>query len=147
MLHSIVLAVVVGSLPLAPVPASPGDSLRPDHEVRLVALRHAAEIRHCYETQGLRVNPQLRGMVEVEVTVLPSGIVNGANISASGLAGAGRAAVEACITTSVKNWRYERGPFVTETIVYPFTLVRDANTAVSTAMRRQPPGDSARAGD
>ena len=131
MLHTAVLSLVVGVLSSAH--ALHADSLRADREVRLVALRHASEIRQCYETQGLRVNPQLGGVVEVEVTVLPSGVVDGANISASGLAGPGHTEVEACITTVVKNWRFERGPFAVETIVYPFTLVRDAKGALEAA--------------
>jgi len=101
------------------------DSLRPDTDVRLVALRHAAEIQRCYETEGLRINPGLSGMIEVDVTVGPSGRVEDAEVSSSALSGAGQKEVESCITTSVRNWRFERGPYQLETIVYPFNLVRD----------------------
>jgi TonB family protein len=108
------------------------DSLRPDTDVRLVALRHAAEIQRCYETEGLRVNPGLGGMIEVEVTVAPSGRVEDAEVSASALSGAGHQEVETCITSTVKNWRFERGPFAIETIVYPFNLVRDRGVVSNT---------------
>lgn len=101
------------------------DSLRPDMDVRLVALRHSGEIQRCYETEGLRLNPSLGGMIEVEVTVAPSGRVQDAAISSSSLSGAGREQVESCITSTMKNWRFEKGPFAIETIVYPFNLVRD----------------------
>ena len=108
------------------------DSVRPDVEVRLVALRHAAEIQHCYETEGLRINPALGGLIEVEVTVVPSGRVQEAAVSSSNLSGAGHQEVESCITSSVRNWRFEKGPFATETIVYPFNLVRDRGVVSNT---------------
>jgi TonB family protein len=132
MLFTLVFSVALAAQPVSPV--QPADSVRPDNDVRLVALRHASEIQRCYETHGLRVNPGLGGTIEVEVTVLPSGRVGGASVTASSLAGAGRAEVEACITMAVKNWRFERGPVVTETIVYPVNLVRNRGTAVNTSV-------------
>ena len=130
------LLTLAFSLALAGRPAvgvQPADSLRPDSDVRLVALRHASEIQRCYETHGLRVNPGLGGTIEVELTVAPSGRVDSASVTASSLEGAGRAEVEACITTSVKNWRFERGPFATEIIVYPFNLVRNRGNMINTS--------------
>lgn len=132
MLFTLVLSVALAGQPLSPL--QPADSVRPDSDVRMVALRHASEIKRCYETHGLKVNPGLGGTIEVEVTVLPSGRVGGASVTASSLAGLGRTEVEACITMSVKNWRFERGPFVTETIVYPFNLVRDRGSAINTSV-------------
>lgn len=128
MLHTLLLSLALAS----PVAMVPPDSLRSDLDVRLVALRHAAEIQSCYENQGLRVNPSLAGMIEVEVTVGPSGRVEDANVSSSALSGVGRQEVETCITTSVRNWRFERGPYKAETIVYPFNLVRDAGAMRNT---------------
>ena len=123
MLHTLVLSLAVASrMSLIPQQA---DSVRPDVDVQLVALRHSGDIQRCYETEGLRVNPGLSGIIEVEVTVAPSGRVEAALVSSSGLSGAGHREVETCITSSVKNWRFEKGPFATETIVYPFNLVRD----------------------
>jgi outer membrane biosynthesis protein TonB len=132
MLHTLLLAVALHAAPATTFKsASPAalrtDSLRADDDIRLVALRHASEIQHCYVTRGLSVNPSLAGIVEVEIKVLPSGRVDSANVAASALAGPGREEVEACISATVKNWRFERGPFGTETIVYPFDLVRDRN--------------------
>jgi hypothetical protein len=130
MLHTLILSLAVASrMSLIPQQA---DSLRPDTDVRLVALRHAAEIQRCYETEGLRVNPGLGGIVEVEVTVTPSGHVEDAEVSASALSGAGQREVESCITTSVRNWRFEKGPFAIETIVYPFNLVRNSGVMSNT---------------
>jgi hypothetical protein len=130
MLHTLILSLAVASH-MSLMPQQP-DSVRPDVDVRLVALRHAAEIQRCYEAEGLRVNPGLGGMLEVEVTVVPSGRVQDAAVSASNLSGAGHQEVESCITSSVKNWRFEKGPFATETIVYPFNLVRDRGVISNT---------------
>src|SRR5438045_9425642 len=130
MLHTLFLSFALASR-MALLPQQP-DSLRPDTEVQLVALRHAAEIQHCYESEGLRVNPGLGGMIEVEVTVGPSGRVQDAEVSASNLSGVGHQEVETCITSSVRNWRFERGPYATETIVYPFNLVRNRGVISNT---------------
>jgi TonB family protein len=129
MLHSLILSLVLASrISLMPQP----DSVRPDNDIRLVALRHSGEIQRCYETEGLRVNPGLSGMIEVEVTVAPSGRVEDAEISSSALNGAGRQQVESCITSTMKNWRFEKGPFAPETIVYPFNLVRERGVVSNT---------------
>lgn len=130
MLHTLLLSFAFASR-IVLLPPTP-DSLRADLDVQLVALHHAGEIQHCYEDQGLRVNPALGGMIEVEVTVSPSGRVEDANVSSSALSGVGRQEVESCITMSVKNWRFERGPYKAETIVYPFNLVRDRGVVSNT---------------
>lgn len=106
----------------------PADSTRADADVRDVAMRHATEVRRCYETQGLRLNPSLRGTVELSVTVSPTGRVDSATVTASQLSGAGKKEVEACVVAVARNWRFERGPYATETIVYPFDLARDQRT-------------------
>lgn len=131
MLHTLVLSLALASR--MSLMTSQPDSVRPDVDVRLVALRHSAEIQRCYETEGLRVNPGLSGLIEVELTVTPSGLVQEAAISASGLSGAGRREVESCITSTVRNWRFEKGPFAVETIVYPFNLVRDRGVISNTS--------------
>lgn len=120
------LAVVVSTALAAPSPViAPADSVRPDLDVRMVAVRHAGEVRHCYETAGLKRNPLLGGEIEVELRVLPTGRVDSAAVASSELAGLGKHEVEACVLTVVRNWRFERGPYRTEMIVYPFTFVRD----------------------
>jgi hypothetical protein len=126
MLHAVLLASLLHfAMPVK------GDSVRPDGDVRQVALRHATEIRQCYETHGLKVNPSLSGTIEVELIVLPTGRVDSAAVSTSQLMGPGKQEVESCVVANVRNWRYERGPFAKESIVYPFQFVRERATAVS----------------
>ncbi|MDB4907383.1 MAG: hypothetical protein JWO05_2167 [Gemmatimonadetes bacterium] len=105
------------------------DSSRTDREIRLVALRHAADIRSCYEREGLRVDPGLAGTMEVELTVAPNGRVERAFASAATLRGQGGAAVVKCVSGAARNWRYEPGAYAREVIVYPFALVRDESQA------------------
>lgn len=119
MLYSLLLAALSATAPLPDTP-------RADHDIRLVGLRHAGEIQRCYEAQGLRINPALRGTIEVELIVLPTGRVDDARISYSRLAGAGRHEVESCVVAAVRNWRFDRGSYGVEAIVYPFRLDRGA---------------------
>ena len=130
MLHAVLFAALVHTLPVR----SPADSVRSDDDVRQVALRHASEIKECYEAHGLKVNPSLGGTLEVELLVLPTGRVDSASVSRSQLAGPGKNEVEACVVGAVRNWRFERGNFRLESIVYPFQLRRD--DAVRAASQR-----------
>lgn len=121
-------ALVVPRVTVQPTPAAAptivaaADSERADRDIRQVALHHAAEVRRCYESQGLRRNPGLAGVVELELRVLPTGVVDSVRVSSSQLDGYGKLEVEACIVELARNWRFDRGPFGVETIVYPFTL-------------------------
>lgn len=126
-----VLALAAAALTAVPSPSprarplsshAAADSGRSDDAVRLVALHHAAEVRRCYEAEGLRRNPQLAGTLEVELRVLPTGRVDSASVGWSDLAGPGTTEVERCVAALVRNWRFARGPYAVETIVYPFTL-------------------------
>lgn len=103
--------------------AQPTDSLRPDQDIRFVALRHAGDVRGCYEREGLRRNPSLQGTVEVSLTVLPTGAVDSVVVDSTHFDGPGAAEVVTCIRTLTRHWRFERGPFGVETLVFPFLLV------------------------
>ena len=121
-----VLALALTLHAAAPRPAlAAGDSLRTDDEVRQTVLRHASDVRGCYEREGLKRNPGLRGSVEVELTILPTGTVSKVDLTGLSLSGDGTREVSSCILTVARNWRFERGPFVVETIVFPFRLVPD----------------------
>ena len=102
------------------MPANRADSVRADREIRLAALRHVADVRRCYEREGLTRDPGLTGTLDVTVTILATGTVRDAVVSSSAMQGLGAREVAACLTTAIRNWRFERGPYVVETIVLPF---------------------------
>ena len=108
---------------LATIVAAPAtDSLRTDSEIREVVLRHAAEVRECYETEGLTRNTALSGTVEVELRILPVGRVDSVQVVKSGLKGPGTKEVTECIAAIARNWRFSRGPFSVEAVILPFSL-------------------------
>ena len=71
----------------------------------------------------------LDGVVEVELTVLPTGVVEAVTVASATVRGDGAKETAACISTVARNWRFERGPFDVEVIVFPFVL-RKATPAV-----------------
>lgn len=101
-------------------PANRTDSVRTDRDIRLAALRHVADVRRCYEHEGLTRDPGLTGTLDVTITILATGTVRDAVVSSSAMQGLGAREVAACLTTAIRNWRFERGPYVVETIVFPF---------------------------
>ena len=135
MLHALAFALALvtppATPPAAPVPgaapvrAAAADSTRADDELRTTVLRNARDVRRCYEAEGLRRNAELRGTVEVEMTILPTGVVEHVDVTPVGIEGAGTRELTACIATAAHNWRFERGPFDVETVVFPFNLAPD----------------------
>src|SRR5215207_236308 len=103
------------------VPSS-SDSVRTDRDVRLTALRNARSITRCYVDEGLRRAFDLEGVVEVELTIDPTGVVSEARVSSATLRGPGAREVAECIATVARQWRFERGPYDVETVVFPFVL-------------------------
>lgn len=99
-----------------------GDSIRTDRDVRLTALRNARTVTRCYVDEGLRRAPGLEGVVEVELVIEATGIVSEVKVSSATLRGPGAHEVAACIATVARQWRFERGPFAVETVVFPFVL-------------------------
>lgn len=117
-----------------PAPAQPvADSVRTDVEVRTTVLRHATDVRRCYQDEGLRRNPSLAGQVELELTILPTGHVDEASVPATSLAGPGQKEVTVCIATRARNWRFQRGPYAVETVVFPFVLSPEDAARTGTA--------------
>lgn len=120
MLHALLLALTLGSAPRAAIAA---DSARPDGEVQEIVLRHADDVRKCYQSEGLRRDPAMRVMLELELTILPTGRVDSAAVSTPDVKGPGVAEVAACISTAARNWRFERGPYAADTFVFPLRLL------------------------
>jgi hypothetical protein len=111
------------------------DSVRSDRDIRLAALRHVADVKRCYEREGLARNPSLTGTLDVTITVLATGVVSDASASTENMQGLGAREVAKCLTTAVRNWRFDRGPYVVETIVFPFRfspiITADPRRAIS----------------
>ena len=112
-----------------PGPA-PVDSIRADRDIRLVALRNVADVRRCYEREGLTRDPRLTGTLDVTVTVQATGVVSGAAVTAHRMRGVGAREMATCLTTAMRNWRFDRGPYVVETIVFPFSFKPEQTGAV-----------------
>ena len=124
---SYTLALALSLLSASPTaPAVPSDSIRSDAKIRTAVLKHAPEVRKCYETEGLGRNPALAGEVEVTVTILPSGAVSEVNVISAGLKGVGAAEVAKCVATAARTWKFDRGPYVVESVILPFQLTRDS---------------------
>ena len=90
--------------------------------IRRVVRRHIREVRFCYE-QELIAHPGLGGRISVAFVISPSGGVNESIVTSSTL---GSAALESCITQSVRRWTFpapEGGGVVA--VTYPFILAAE----------------------
>jgi outer membrane biosynthesis protein TonB len=122
MTPALLIALVLAARSAAPTgPVTAADSIRREVEVRATVLRHAPDVKRCYQDEGLRRNPALKGKIEVELTILPTGTVDSVNVATS-LAGPGQHEVSSCVATRARNWRFDRGPYAVETIVFPFVF-------------------------
>jgi outer membrane biosynthesis protein TonB len=123
MLQLLFAALILASPRSAPASAGvPADSVRADDDVRAAALRNAADVRRCYEREGLARDPKLRGLIEIAITILPTGQVQTVSVVDSSLKGDGKSAVSECVARAVRNWRFDRGPYGVETVIFPFNL-------------------------
>jgi hypothetical protein len=139
MSHTLAFLLSLWSAPLAPAlparPATPADSIRTDAEIRAAVLRHASDVRTCYESEGLKRNPRLEGTVEVEVTILPTGVVEHVVANSPQFKGVGAKEVAKCLATAAKNWRFDRGPYLVETVILPFNLKPTLSTVPASGHR------------
>ena len=122
------LALVL-SLVALPQHSVPGDSVRSDANIRSAVMRHAPAVRKCYEVEGLGRNPSLAGSVEITVTILPTGSVTDVEVSTAKFKGVGEKEVANCLAGLARSWKFDRGPYIVETIILPFDLVRNVPTA------------------
>ena len=122
MTPAILIAIaLLGPAPVRPDSVPPSDSVRREIEVRQTVLRHAPDVRRCYQDEGLRRNPELSGKIDLELTILPTGTVDSVNIATS-FAGPGQHEVTTCVALRARNWRFDRGPYAVETVVFPFVF-------------------------
>jgi len=123
------LAHLAFVLAVASPPERLADSTRSDRDVRLAALRHVSDVKRCYEREGLTRDPRLAGTLDVTVTVLATGVVSDASVATDDMRGLGAREVANCLMNAVRNWRFDRGPYVVETIVFPFRFSPTAGSA------------------
>lgn len=138
MTPAVLIALVLSVHPAAlarPDSIAADDSVRREVEVRETVLRHAPDVRRCYQDEGLRRNPDLAGKIEVELTILPTGTVDSVNV-ATNLAGPGQEEVTVCVALRARNWRFERGPYAVETVVFPFVFSREERAKLDAASYR-----------
>ena len=64
---------------------------------------------------------ELSGKIDLELTILPTGTVDSVNVATS-LAGPGQHEVTTCVASRARNWRFDRGPYAVETVVFPFVF-------------------------
>ena len=96
---------------------------RTSTELTAVARRYAGTVKNCYEQQGLKADPALRGLLQVELTVLPSGAVETAAATSTNVNGAGMAEVATCVAEAAREWRLSEGAPGTERLVLEYDLV------------------------
>ena len=102
---------------------APEAAFRDSTEVTAVARRYAGTVKNCYEQQGLKLDPALRGLLQLELTVLPTGIVEAAAATSSNATGTGMPEVAVCVSTAAREWRFSEGAGGTERLVLEFDLV------------------------
>lgn len=82
-----------------------------------------AELRFCYQEHGLKVNPGLAGTITVSIGIAESGRVTSASISNRTWSGAGVSAVESCVLSRIRGWRFPAASDVgTGTYAFPFNF-------------------------
>ncbi|MCA9707259.1 MAG: AgmX/PglI C-terminal domain-containing protein [Myxococcales bacterium] len=90
--------------------------------VRRIVRAHINEVRHCYN-QGLARRPDLRGRVEIQFTVGPTGSVPVSVVAESSLADS---RVGQCIAKAAKRWKFPKPVGGSNAVVnYPFVLEYD----------------------
>ena len=127
MAYSIALALSIATALTPQQDSVRDDSARTDPEIRMAVLRNATDVRRCYEREGLRRDPSMRGLVELAVTILPTGSVERVAVRNSDLTGPATRDVTRCMAVAARTWRFERGPFAVTTVVLPFLLVPESS--------------------
>jgi TonB family protein len=87
--------------------------------VRQVVSTHAAEVRHCYDTQ-LVDHPGMEGTLTLAFTIAPDGTVTNAAAQEDG---PNVAALTACVITAVRRWTFPApDDGVAAAVSYPFVF-------------------------
>ena len=118
-----------------PPAAAQGDTIRADAQVRASVLRNTADVRRCYESEGLPRNPMLRGTIEIALTIEPTGVVSSARVGSLRIGGPGVAELAICIVRHARNWRFDRGPYSVEVHLFPFSFVPELASPITGGSR------------
>lgn len=118
-------------VPAEALPAADGPALNKD-SIRTEVRRHIDDVRKCY-VQGLAVDPELTGRVEIQFTIGPQGTVVVAIVTSDGLPATGSGVAD-CIVEVVKTMRFSPPPGGGNAVVtYPFLLEPDDDVEPTTA--------------
>ncbi|MGH1362354.1 MAG: TonB family protein [Calditrichia bacterium] len=79
-----------------------GAGSRDSETITAAINKQSATIEYCYK-QRAKVNPNLKGRIDLEITIAPRGRVNQATILNSSL---GDKRLESCIVRNIKRWRF-----------------------------------------
>ena len=81
-----------------------------------IARFHYADLRTCYETQ-LKENPQLQGIVEVELTIDQKGQIREGRITNDTI---GHPDLQFCIAQRILGWKFPPHADESLTVQFPF---------------------------
>lgn len=113
----------LGAVSAEALPAADGPALNKD-SIRTEVRRHIDDVRECY-VQGLAVDPELNGRVEIQFTIGPQGAVVVAIVASDGLPATGSGVAD-CIVEVVMTMRFPAPPGGGNAVVtYPFLLEPD----------------------
>ena len=85
-----------------------------------MASSYKAGITHCYN-KTLKGYPDLKGRIVVEFNIDPEGTVSYINIISSTL-NFQNSGLEECVVAMIQNWRFNKIPEGTATVIYPFVF-------------------------
>lgn len=85
---------------------------------------HQRELQFCYQEHGLKVNPSLAGTIHVAIGIAGSGQVSSASVNRRSWSGAGVSAVESCVLSRIRAWRFPASDAGPGTYSFPFNFTR-----------------------
>ena len=85
-----------------------------------------SQLRYCYTEQGLKVNPNLAGTINVAITLTGSGSVTGVDARPGSMSGAGTDQVTSCIEGRIRSWKFPSSEAGGGTYSFPFSFTKGA---------------------
>ncbi|HUF26864.1 MAG TPA: AgmX/PglI C-terminal domain-containing protein [Gemmatimonadaceae bacterium] len=116
-------AVSVASPSVVRAPDLPGPG-RDMGDLGAFVRSRMAELQFCYQEHGLKVNPQLAGTVNIAIGIGSAGNVTSASVQRRTWSGAGASAVESCVLSRIRGWRFPRSATGDAVYAFPFNFTR-----------------------